>query len=65
MLTSEEHEQYIEALMTYEKVLAQGEIDTSKGPIEVEKLPRELQGEFQQAKDFIDYVNNKQQAKKE
>lgn len=25
----------------------------------VEKLPKELQGEFQQAKDFIDYVNNK------
>ncbi|MFB9761057.1 hypothetical protein [Ectobacillus funiculus] len=51
--------------MTHEKVLAQKEIDTSKRPIGVEKLPKELQGEFQQAKDFIDYVNNKQQAKKE
>ncbi len=66
ILTSEEYEQYIEALMTYEKVLAQGEIDTSKGPIiEVEKLPKELQGEFQQAKNVIDYVSNKQQAIKE
>ncbi|WP_129730436.1 sigma factor [Ectobacillus funiculus] len=34
-------------------------------PVEVGRLPKELQGEFQQARDFIDYVNNKQQAVKE
>jgi hypothetical protein len=65
ILTPSEYEQYIEASMAYEKVLAQGEIDTSKGPVEVERLPKELQGEFQQAKDFLDYVSNKQQAIKE
>jgi hypothetical protein len=65
ILTPSEYEQYIEASMAYEKVLAQGEIDTSKGPVEVERLPKELQGEFQQAKDFLDYVSNKQQEIKE
>lgn len=65
ILTPEEYEQYIKAIMTYEKVLAQAEIDTTKGPVEVGRLPKELQGEFQQARGFIDYVNNKQQAVKE
>ncbi|AZV43884.1 DUF3600 domain-containing protein [Peribacillus asahii] len=65
ILDSREYELYIEALMTYEKVLAQGKVDTSKGPVEVEKLPKELQGEFQKAKDFIEYVSNKQQTIKE
>ncbi|MGG2134573.1 DUF3600 domain-containing protein [Bacillus sp. S2(2024)] len=65
ILTLEEYKQYIKALMTYEKISAQAEVDTTKGPVEVKKLPKELQEEFQQAKDFIDYVNNKQQAIKE
>ncbi|MFJ8258493.1 DUF3600 domain-containing protein [Peribacillus asahii] len=60
ILTPEEYERYVEELMTYEKVLAQSGIDTSKGPIEVEQLPKELQGEFQQAKNFLEYVTNKQ-----
>ncbi|MGG3799586.1 DUF3600 domain-containing protein [Metabacillus fastidiosus] len=65
ILTPGEYEQYIEALMTYEKVLAQENIDTSKGPVEAEKLPKELKEEFQQAKNFLDYVSEKQQAIKE
>ncbi|MFB9758628.1 DUF3600 domain-containing protein [Ectobacillus funiculus] len=46
ILTPEEYEQYIKALMTYEKVLAQAEIDTTKGPIEVGKLPKGFKGNF-------------------
>ncbi|MED4462616.1 DUF3600 domain-containing protein [Metabacillus fastidiosus] len=65
ILTHGEYEQYIEALMAYEKVLAQANIDTSKGPVEAEKLPKELKEEFQQAKNFLDYVSEKQQAIKE
>ncbi len=65
LLSPKEYEQYIEALMIYEKVLAQEEVDTNKGPVEVEKLSKELQGVFQEAKDVIEYVNKKQQAIKE
>ncbi|MGC8229484.1 DUF3600 domain-containing protein [Pseudobacillus badius] len=60
ILTDEEFDQYIAAQMTYEKALAQSGTDTSEGPIEEEKLPEPLRTEFQQARDFLDYVQSKQ-----
>ncbi|NBI29230.1 DUF3600 domain-containing protein [Chengkuizengella marina] len=61
ILTPEEYELYIESLITYEKIKAQSEIDTNKSMITVELMPEELQEEFLKARDFMDYVNQKQQ----
>ncbi|KIL80285.1 hypothetical protein SD77_0133 [Bacillus badius] len=61
ILTDEEFDQYIAAQMTYEKALAQSGTDTSEEPIEEEKLLEPLRTEFQQARDFLDYVQSKQQ----
>ncbi|MBU8879790.1 DUF3600 domain-containing protein [Bacillus sp. FJAT-29790] len=60
VLTSEEYKQYIEFLMTYEKVIVQSELNPSEGSIEVEMILPHLQAEFLQARNFISYVNDKQ-----
>lgn len=60
VLTPEEYITYIEALMTYERVMAQSGINPSDGPIEVEMLPSHLQSVFIEADDFIKYVVEKQ-----
>ncbi|WP_121614203.1 DUF3600 domain-containing protein [Mesobacillus foraminis] len=60
VLSPEEYNNYIEALMTYETILAQGGINPSEGPVEVETLPSNLQTEFLKAQDFIRYVDEKQ-----
>ncbi|GMB10144.1 uncharacterized protein DUF3600 [Thermolongibacillus altinsuensis] len=57
VLTPEEYETYIEALMTYEKVLVQSGINPSSGPIDVEMIPPNLQEEFLKAREFIEYVD--------
>ena len=57
VLTAEEYEQYIQALMTYETTMAQ--LGVSSEP-EIDKIPAESQEEFIQAQEFLDYVNEKQ-----
>lgn len=58
VLTSKEYEQYIEALMTYEKV--QVKIKSS-GHVTVEEVPEAYKEEFVQADRFMEYVNGKVQ----
>ncbi len=60
ILTSQEFNQYIEALMTYETIMAKSEIDTSKG-LDRTKIPEELREEFIKAQEFISYVDEKLQ----
>ena len=59
-LSSDEYTAYIEALMTYEEVLVKSNINPSEGPVEIENIPSNLQAEFMKAKDFINYVDEKQ-----
>ncbi|MDM5292737.1 DUF3600 domain-containing protein [Peribacillus simplex] len=58
LLTAEEYETYIEALMTYEKIAVQS--GSENGSVNVDDLPANLQAEFQDARDFMDYVNEMQ-----
>ncbi len=57
-LTSEEYEQYIDSLMTYEKV--QVKIKSS-GHVTVEEVPEAYKEEFVRADRFMEYVNGKVQ----
>ena len=59
LLSSEEYESYIEALMTYEKITVQSGTDADV-PNDAESLPPALQADFQEALDTMDYVNEKQ-----
>lgn len=59
LLSNEEYEMYIEALMTYEKITVQSGTDTDV-PDNAESIPPTLQADFQDALDFMDYVNEKQ-----
>ncbi|MEK5060026.1 anti-sigma factor [Paenibacillus sp. FSL H7-0326] len=53
VLTSEEYENYIDALMTYETIMAQSGND-------LENIPSHLQDEFTKVRDIIRYVDEKQ-----
>ncbi|MFP3918351.1 DUF3600 domain-containing protein [Lysinibacillus telephonicus] len=57
ILTKEEYDQYIKALMTYETTMAQ--IGVSSAP-EIDMIPAELQEEFIEAQEYLNYVNEKQ-----
>ncbi|MBN6188855.1 DUF3600 domain-containing protein [Aneurinibacillus sp. BA2021] len=61
VLTAQEYERYVDALMTHEKVMAQSGIDPSAGSVEAEQLPAALQQEYQTAVQFLQYVSQKQQ----
>ncbi|MEH7458968.1 anti-sigma factor [Bacillus pseudomycoides] len=58
VLTSEEYKQYIDATMTYEKVLVKTK---SSGGITVEEVPDAYKEEFVKAEQFMEYVNEKVQ----
>ncbi|RFU64150.1 DUF3600 domain-containing protein [Peribacillus glennii] len=60
VLSPEEYNKYIEALMVYEKVLARSGLNPNEGPIEVNRVPTNLQKEFQESKTIIKYVDEKQ-----
>lgn len=60
VLTTDEYVQYIEALMTYEKVLVQSGINPSEGPVEAEMIPQPLKAKFLEANKFMSYVDEKQ-----
>lgn len=57
ILTAEEYEQYIQALLTYETVMAQLGVSS---PPKVEMVPEGAQKEFLKARAVLDYVNEKQ-----
>ncbi|MDV2684075.1 DUF3600 domain-containing protein [Alkalihalophilus lindianensis] len=60
VLSEAEYRDYVDALMSYEKILVQSGIDPSKGfSVETEVLPH-LQAEFYEARTVLDYVNEKQ-----
>ncbi|MOA16854.1 hypothetical protein D3C78_1370860 [compost metagenome] len=53
VLTSEEYEQYINALITYEQILVESGND-------LKNTPSDLQDELSEARDVLHYVNEKQ-----
>lgn len=57
VLTVEEYEQYIQALMTYETTMAQ--IGVSSAP-EIDMIPSDSQEAFLKAQEYLNYVNEKQ-----
>ncbi|MEE1130963.1 MAG: DUF3600 domain-containing protein [Caryophanon sp.] len=57
VLTPNEYTRYIDALMTYETVMAQ--MGTSSAPV-LEDVPTAWQDDFAQAQNYLDYVNNQQ-----
>lgn len=57
ILTAEEYEQYIQALLTYETVMAQLGVSS---PPKVDMIPADSQEEFLKAQEVLDYVNEKQ-----
>ncbi|MED4354235.1 DUF3600 domain-containing protein [Schinkia azotoformans] len=59
LLTENEYNQYIGSLMTHEKILAKSEINPDHY-VELHEIPSSLQKEFQEARDFLEYVNEKQ-----
>ncbi|HHW35735.1 MAG TPA: DUF3600 domain-containing protein [Bacillales bacterium] len=60
LLTENEYNQYINALMTHEEILAKSEINPDHY-VELNEIPSSLQSEFQEARDFMEYVYNKQE----
>lgn len=57
VLTAEEFEQYIQALITYETVMAKTGVSS---PPEIEMVPIDLQEAFMNARNVLEYVNEKQ-----
>lgn len=57
VLTEEEYRQYIEALMTKETIMAQAGVTTAPN---LEQIPAELQQEYVEAQEFLQYVKEKQ-----
>lgn len=57
VLTAEEYEQYIQALLTYETTMAQ--LGVSSAP-DVTEIPVESQEAFRKAEEYLNYVNEKQ-----
>jgi hypothetical protein len=57
VLTAEEYDQYLQALIIYETTMAQ--LGVSSAP-EVSEIPVELQEAFSKAREYLHYVNEKQ-----
>jgi|GEM_PF-841493 len=57
VLTAEEYEQYIQALMTYETTMVKIGLPYVR---ENDAIPLELQREFTEAQDMMNYVNDRQ-----
>ncbi len=57
ILTAEEYEQYIQALLNYETIMAQ--LGVTSVP-DVTSIPAESQEEFIKAQEYLNYVNEKQ-----
>ena len=64
LLSEKEYIQYIDSLMTHEEVLAKSGINPDHY-VEIKEIPSSLQSEFKEARDFVEYVNEKQMAYKE
>jgi len=63
VLTEDEYVQYIEAQMTYEKIIVQSGIDPSKGEVKVEMILPHLQKEFLESSKIMGAVSEKQLGK--
>lgn len=57
VLTAEEYDQYIQALMDYETVMSQLDVTSIS---DAEAIPSELQEKLTKARQYLDYVNEKQ-----
>ncbi|MGE7692387.1 DUF3600 domain-containing protein [Lysinibacillus sp. NPDC097214] len=57
VLTAEEYDQYIQALLDYETTMAQ--LGVTSAP-DVASIPAELQEKFIKAQEYLNYVNEKQ-----
>lgn len=57
ILTAEEYEHYLQALMTYETIMAQVGVSS---PPEIEMIPEDSQAKFLEAQAYLNYVNEKQ-----
>ncbi|OAT80033.1 anti-sigma factor [Bacillus sp. MKU004] len=57
VLSPDEYEEYIDALMMYEQIMVQ---TGTKDPDQVEKIPGHLQEEFEKARNLLWEVNEKQ-----
>lgn len=57
VLSEDEYEQYIQALLTYEKIMAQAGVSSVR---DIEMIPADLQEEFIKAREYLYYVNEKQ-----
>nr|WP_239587225.1 DUF3600 domain-containing protein [Bacillus ectoiniformans] len=58
VLTASEYEEYIQAIMTYEQIVAQ--TGMIKESADMDKIPTELKGEFLKARNILSQVNEKQ-----
>lgn len=59
LLTKDEYKKYIVSLMTYQEIIAESGINPDHY-VKIEEIPPNLQAEFQESRDFINYVNEKQ-----
>ncbi len=57
VITTEEYEQYIQALMTYETIMAQTGVSSAP---DIEIIPEDSQAEFLEAQEYLRFVNEKQ-----
>jgi len=64
LLTIEEYYRYIDSLMIHEEILAKSGINPDHY-VKVKEIPANLQADFQEARDFMNYVNEKQTEFKE
>lgn len=64
LLTSVEYKHYIDSLMTHEEILAKSGINPDHY-VKLNEIPADLQAEFQEAREFMEYVNKLQTDYKE
>lgn len=59
LLTVEEYNRYIDSLMTHQEIMAKSGVNPDHY-VKIDEVSPSLQKEFQEVRDFINYVNEKQ-----
>lgn len=59
LLTTEEYNDYIDSLMTHQEIMAKSGVNPDHY-VKIKEVSPSLQTEFQEARNFINYVNEKQ-----
>ncbi|WP_264740631.1 DUF3600 domain-containing protein [Cytobacillus firmus] len=59
LLTAEEYNRYIDSLMTQQEIMEKSGVNPDHY-VKIEEISPSLQAEFQEVRDFINYVNEKQ-----